>query len=440
MLNDLDNGFERLIRSKFEDYRIPVDPDNWDAVEKSLIKGRRIKYIYIAASFVAVAAATVLLLITLNLPKNGSNQGSGIESENTLVQKQETPKTPETQTEKQNPVTETAVQTAPKTETETETERESPESRTQPESNSVPTYIANTETLAAQVETPEPRTEDPPLKGQLKFVPHNISGASINLPSSNKLQLPGNDMRLTLPANRKPDDKKNDNSAPDNGNNMMAKLDKSNSGWSVLMSFGAGNYQSTNIKNKNSDLIMAEPLLTSSQSVDYIKNRYKNDIMVPDNANTKHGLPLSARFIVRKDLNSRLAVESGLSYTYLSTKYTWNKNTAAQHLHYLGIPLNAVYYMVSKPSWNVYASAGGMVEKGVYSYIDRSDRIESKTNMKGLQWSVNGSLGVTYKLSRSLGLFFEPQVGYFFDNGQPESIRTDWPVSFGLGIGLRFNL
>jgi hypothetical protein len=96
--------------------------------------------------------------------------------------------------------------------------------------------------------------------------------------------------------------------------------------------------------------------------------------------------------------------------------------------------------VVSKPGWNVYASAGGMAEKGVYSYIDRSDKASSKANMNGLQWSVNGSVGATYKLSRSMGLFFEPQVGYFFNNGQPESIRTNSPVSFGLGIGLRFSL
>jgi hypothetical protein len=224
---------------------------------------------------------------------------------------------------------------------------------------------------------------------------------------------------------------------------MSAKIDKNgqdNKKWSVLMSFGAGNYQSSNVNTKNSDLVMSAPLLTSSQSADYIRNQYKNEIMVPDNANTQHGLPLSAKFILRKDLGSGWAVESGLSYTYLSTKYKWNKNTAAQQLQYLGIPLNVVYYVVSKPGWDVYTSVGGMAEKGVYSYIDRSDKAFSKANMKGLQWSVNGSVGATYKLSRSVGLFFEPQVGYFFNNEQPESIRTDWPVSFGLGIGLRFNL
>jgi hypothetical protein len=429
MLNDVNNDFEKLIRSKFEDYRTSVDSGNWDAIEKSLIKSKRIRYIYIAASFVAAAAATVLLLVTLNQPKNNDNQKHGTEQASVLPEQ----KIPEIK--EQNPVPETTVQPSPTT--ETEQEKQNLENQTKPAPNPVSAYNADAKTLVAQVEIPEPKPDGYPLKGQLKFVPRNIFGVSTNLSSSNKLQLSGNNVSLSLSVNKKPDDTKNDNHMQDNKRDMSAKIDKK---WSVLMSFGAGNYQLSNVNTKNSDLIMSTPLLASSESTDYIRNQYKNEIMIPDNANTQHGLPLSAKFILRKDLGSGWAVESGLSYTYLSTKYRWNKNTATQQLHYLGIPVNVVYYVISKSDWNVYASSGGMAEKGVYSYINRNDKDSSKANMKSLQWSVNGAIGVTYKLSRSVGLFFEPQVGYFFNNGYPESIRTDSPVSFGLGIGLRFSL
>jgi hypothetical protein len=435
MSNDLNNNFEKLIRSKFEDYRTPVDPGSWNLIKKSLIKSRRIRYVYIAASFVAVAAATVLLLITLNRSEINDRKDNMAEQENRIAKK---PENTETQAETQKQ--EVFGQIAKEAETEQEEHL-----LLQPVSNPVPVYNADIETLVALNETPEPRPDDPPFKERLQIVPQNISGASISLSSPNILRLSGNNTYPSLPENRKPgskDNKKKDNSTQDNGNDMAAipgKNGHDDRKWSVLMSFGAGNYQPSTISNRNSDLIMAAPILTSSNSTDYIRNRYKNEIMIPDNADTQHGLPLSAKFIVRKDLNSRWAVESGLNYTYLSTKYKWNKNTAKQHLHYLGIPLNVVYYVISKSNWNVYASAGGMVEKGIYSRIDRSDMTASKTNMKGLQWSVNGSVGMTYKLSRSVGMFFEPQAGYFFDNGQPESIRSEWPVSFGLGIGLRFS-
>jgi hypothetical protein len=162
--------------------------------------------------------------------------------------------------------------------------------------------------------------------------------------------------------------------------------------------------------------------------------------MIPDNAKIQYGMSMSAKLSVRKNITSKWAVETGINYTYLPTKYNWNQNSASQQLHYLGIPLNAVYYVASKPNWNVYVSAGGMVEKGVYAAIKRNDGINSKVKFSGLQYSVNGALGVTYKLYRNIGLFFEPQFGYYFNNNQPESIRTAWPVSINLGAGFRFNL
>jgi hypothetical protein len=420
MSNDLGNNrFERSVRNKLKDYRTPVDPSIWNAIEKSLIRSKRLKYLYVAASI--VAAAAILFMITLNLPDNDNPQNiiPDIEkqtAQDTINPNQQTPKN--------------------------QTKQEQFASNPIHDSDSVVANDVITNTIIVQAVKQDTYTEDPPVKEKLNIMHRTISGASTNISSLSHLQLPNN-MRLTGTLAGTPADKKSDDYMPDK-KDMTAYPDKTgltNKKWSVLMSFGAGNYQaSNNIRNKNSDYVMATPLLTSSNSVDYIRNKYKNEIMVPDNAGSQYGLPLSAKLIVRKDINARWAIESGLSYTYLSTKYKWGKNTVNQQLHYLGIPLNVVCYMVSKPNWNIYASAGGMVEKGVYSHIDRNDNLATKVKMRGLQWSVNGTVGATYKLTKRLGLFFEPQVGYFFNNEQPESIRTEFPVSFGLGIGLRFNL
>jgi opacity protein-like surface antigen len=441
MSNDLNNGFEKLIRNKLEDYRTPVEPSSWDAIERSLIHRQRSKYLYIATGI--VAAATALLLITLNLPDNIHQPDN---TETVEVPKDSTP--PEKQPDTQN--------TAPNIDghTATSPNQQTPDNQTktkQEQSVSNPASVHSATVIAVVTQAEKPDTdsttdtdkdtdiEDPPVKDRLNIImPRTVSKTPISISPSNKLQLPDN-RHITDILNSKLADKKDNNHTPDNKKDMMAHLDRTNSKkWSVLMSFGAGNYQAP-VNNRNADLITATPLLTSSNSVDYVRNKYKNDIGVPDNAGSQYGLPLSAKFIVRKDFSTRLAIESGLSYTYLSTKYRWNKNTVNQQLHYLGIPLNAVCYLVSKPGWNIYASAGGMVEKGIYAHIDRSDNIISKTRMNGLQWSVNGAAGVTYRLRKGIGLFFEPQVGYFFNNKQPESIRTESPVSFGLGAGLRFD-
>lgn len=420
MLNDLNNGFEELIRSKLEDYETAVEPDTWDTIEKSLIRRKHSKYVYRAASI--AAAAVVLFLITLYLPDDNDTRQNNTQT-NVISEESTFPAT-------QPDVTD---QTAKITVEQKQQTLEHLSEQKQLVSNP----ILTNKTIVAQTEKSEVYPEEPPIKEKLNIVPQTVSSISTNFSQPNKIQLSDN-IPLAKLANRQQIDKQKDNKMADNKTVNLDK-DTKNKGWSVSTSFIAGSYQNVTGNKKSSNLIAAAPLLTSSNSIDYVKNKYKNEISVPDNADSEYGLPLSANFIIRKNLDKRWAVESGLSYTYLPTKYKWNKNTVNQHLHYLGIPLNVVYYVVSKPSWNIYASAGGMVEKGVYSYIHRSDNLQTKPNMKGLQWSVNGTVGATYKLYKNLGIFFEPQFGYFFDNGQPESIRTEWPVSFGMGVGLRFN-
>ena len=61
-------------------------------------------------------------------------------------------------------------------------------------------------------------------------------------------------------------------------------------------------------------------------------------------------------------------------------------------------------------------------------------------SISGVQLSVNASVGVSYDLSKELSLFLAPRLSYYFDNDQPESIRTDRDMSFGATIGLKFNL
>jgi len=427
------SSFEELIRNKLEDYETPVDSSNWDAIEKSLTKSRRIKIFYTAFG-IAVAAAAIMLIITINLPKNVDNTGN--KAAQTEIEKPSDKQNPQNQqTEEQN-VQDNAGQAI---QSNNNQQNNTGNQANQLASNPVPQYDVETNTIVAQVTETETIPEDPPFRNKLKIVPQTSSGISINISPSSKLQLPMDNMPVSKPLTNKPVEKIGNKNKTDN-ENIIAEIDreiKKKKNWSVSMSLNAGNYQATS--GRNSDLLVAAPILTSYNSSDYIKNKYLDEIMVPDNATPQHGIPLSAKLIARKNLSSKWSVESGLSYTYLSTKYKWGKDVANQQLHYLGIPLNVVYYAVSKPNWNIYASAGGMLEKGVYASMNRTDNIDSKINTRGVQWSVNGAVGVTYKLSRSLGMFFEPQVGYFFDNGQPQSIRTEWPVSVGLGAGLRFD-
>lgn len=157
---------------------------------------------------------------------------------------------------------------------------------------------------------------------------------------------------------------------------------------------------------------------------------------------------LSFGFMVRKNLNKRLALESGLAYSYLYTKLHGLPNmtgNAKLGLHYLGIPVNLVVNLWDDTRWNVYLSGGPMVEKGLHSVFQQeiwrsgsSSSVSETGGINGLQWSLNFSAGAAYRFLPDWSLYLEPRFSYYFDNYQPRSIRTDKSSVIGINAGLRF--
>lgn len=149
-----------------------------------------------------------------------------------------------------------------------------------------------------------------------------------------------------------------------------------------------------------------------------------------------HHPPIRMGALVRIPLSSRWSLETGLAYTQLNsditTKTPTSTDEAKQRLHYVGIPLNAVYTLWESQRLHVYLSAGGMAEKMVKgSYGDE------RVSIKPLQFSVNGAAGVEYRLTTNVGLYAEPGVGYSFDNGsQVTTYYQDKPLNSHLSVGI----
>jgi hypothetical protein len=157
--------------------------------------------------------------------------------------------------------------------------------------------------------------------------------------------------------------------------------------------------------------------------------------------------------MVRKNFNKRIAIETGLTYSFLHSKFTDENDLfyrdATMKLHYLGVPLNAVVYLLNnKPKWNIYFSLGGMVEKGLMlDYVQNfryhqqpahTYTVSLQDDIPQLQWSLNSSLGISYKFYRDMSVYFEPRITYYLKNNQPVSIRTEKPLLVGLNAGLRY--
>jgi hypothetical protein len=153
-------------------------------------------------------------------------------------------------------------------------------------------------------------------------------------------------------------------------------------------------------------------------------------------ADIKHHQPVSVGISVRKALPHGFSVETGLTYTLLASDVTMAGSSRAidQKLHYIGIPLRANWNFLDKKLFTLYVSAGGMVEKCVYGKLG-----SEKQTVKPLQFSVTGGVGAQLNATRHIGLYVEPGVAYFFNDGSDvQTIRKDSPFNFNLQAGLRF--
>ena len=155
----------------------------------------------------------------------------------------------------------------------------------------------------------------------------------------------------------------------------------------------------------------------------------------------KYYQPISFGLTANFPVSSRLSLSSGVVYTRLRADFTSVADyLISQHqttLHYIGIPLNMQYHVWQWHGLNVYATAGGQADFNVKARLEE-DGVEHDMQKDRTQWSVGGALGVQYNIIPQLGLYVEPGIKYYFDNGS--NIRNYFkyrPTNFNLQIGLR---
>lgn len=149
----------------------------------------------------------------------------------------------------------------------------------------------------------------------------------------------------------------------------------------------------------------------------------------------KHKQPISFGVSVRKSLPKNFSVETGVTYTMLASEITYEGSSEKidQKLHYIGIPVRANWNFVNNKNFTMYVSAGGTIEKCVYGKIG-----SERETVKPVQFSVMGAVGAQYNISNRVGVYVEPGVSYFFDDGSAiETIRKENPTNFTLQAGVR---
>ncbi len=155
-----------------------------------------------------------------------------------------------------------------------------------------------------------------------------------------------------------------------------------------------------------------------------------------------HAQPVKIGVSVGYRLSDRWAVNTGVTYSYLSSNFTEDGNVVdRQKLHYVGVPLTASYSFLRTKRAEVYVTAGGEVEKLVKGSAGTEGFEQEKLTEKRPQWSVKAAVGGAFHFTPSLSLYAEPGVTHYFDNHSSiDNVYKDRPTSFSLNVGLRFNV
>ena len=221
---------------------------------------------------------------------------------------------------------------------------------------------------------------------------------------------------------------------------------------------------------QNDNYLSAAPGLFSNW-IDY--NYYLNNSpSVPDDAETRslmniaaqnslinsgmmearyeHKLPITLQIMFNHQLSKRLSIETGLSYTRLaSTISTGSKNAyikEQQRLHYLGIPFRLGWRWYSMAHLSLYSSAGMMLELPIKSAVDISHIVNDictfqKETSLDVPCQLSGSfgLGLQYDFTPHFGVYLEPCLQYFFNDGSSiKTYRTEHALQIALPLGIRF--
>lgn len=231
----------------------------------------------------------------------------------------------------------------------------------------------------------------------------------------------------------------------------LGRKDKRHRGGLKLQLYGENGFIGKT-SGGNSPVLMSS--MPSSDPVYYDKNikiasffdeRYMAMIPTSDlYEKTKHHQPISVGMQVGFHLLPKLKLSTGLVYTKASSDFisgvSDTRTVSTQDLHYIGIPLNLSYSVWEYKGLHTYVTAGGEGAVNIKNHTETDGEVKESKRDK-MQWSTNASVGIQYDFIPQLGVYVEPGMKYYFDNGsQIENIFKDKKLNFNIQFGLRFNI
>ena len=427
-----DNEIRREVQSKFSDYRVPVPPGGWERIEQSLNAARVARLAVRRRWYAASAAAAVILLVggllfikpvadgTMPLVSESESSGSTAEyhQRQTDVSQQAGALT--------TPIPSGSLHTSA---AHTKQRRSGLSAYAMPEK--VESMLQRGRTLLVKVEK---NINEKDLSSVVRPIERHAMGDVTGDT--------GKEYFITI--------------GREQTGLIKEEQARRNEGRIVLAMNGRGGltpFQQT---------VNSPMTLRAAQFDENNPPRVESKLMLTSNntagnvSEMEHDQPVSFGITVSKPLFDDLSLETGILYTYLSSKA---RNTGTnfqvretQHLHYLGVPLNVNYNLFSLKKLDVYASVGGMLEKDVYGEYRRTgegrsteldisseEREITKISQRNPQLSINAGVGISYPVFQNLKLYGKIGGAYYFDaNNQYKTIYSDSKIVMDLNVGLRY--
>ena len=161
-------------------------------------------------------------------------------------------------------------------------------------------------------------------------------------------------------------------------------------------------------------------------------------------AEAKHHAPLSVGALVGVSVAPGLSLNTGIVYTRVASDFKtirMDEFNIHQVLHYVGVPLGLNYEFWSKGVFHTYVMAGAQADFNVKNDTEDNGVKVEAAKCDRVQFSGKASLGAQVDILPSVGIYVEPGVKYYFNNGSKiENTFKDKKWNFNFQFGLRVNL
>ena len=376
--------FDQLLQKKLSSYEQTPPDDLWTAIEAATTPRSSVVSRYATSAFVAAGIAAMLCIVFL-LPRTNENS--------THVQKSQLSKAAATKTEADEPVAE--LSNAPrqtiavlsgknkrKTLDEAEPQTTYIYNKEQHEENSTPIAEAeqNQEALETKANTesiPHAKQQSPDIHPFTAYSAHHHSAIALQAYAS------------------------------------MANSNMSNNRMGMPNRMLSADYVSTG-------------------------NFIENTIIPQVRTEEHHFIPITLGANIHIPLTQSLSIQTGIDYSLLSSTFTYTDSGVEVHqkAHFVGVPINLAYDIAHVKAFDLYASAGGSIQKCVSATYDIDSSLDHPVH-----FALNCAAGVEYNITPHIGIYLQPELRYNISNSTTlHTAYTSRPFNFTLKMGVTYKI